>query len=50
MTLVYCGVLLVHKVEKNYVMAGKWMELEIMLSEISQTMQEISHIYTHVSN
>jgi hypothetical protein len=50
MMYVYCGVFLVHKVEKVYVISGKWMELEIILSEVSQTMQEILYTSTHISN
>jgi hypothetical protein len=34
------GVIFSHKEERNYVFVEKWIELEIILSEISQTQKD----------
>ena len=43
------GTLLSNKVEQNYVILGKWMDLEnIMLSEISQSQKVEGHVFSHM--
>jgi hypothetical protein len=34
-------------IERNSVIARKWMELEIMLNEISHTRKDKYHVFSH---